>query len=106
MSAPWTTTDGWLTMDRLGVGSFEYGRLHENVLSVHVVLPGGEHREVRGEELRPLGRGWRECGHSRECEAWDPPRGRRRTFRRGLETAKKLWFLLKTVVRWMRKSTV
>jgi FAD/FMN-containing dehydrogenase len=48
MSAPWTTTDGWLTMDVLGVDSFEYGRLHENVLSVHVVLPGGEHREVRG----------------------------------------------------------
>ena len=35
------------------MGSLEYGWLHENVLLVHVVLPGGEHREVRGEELRP-----------------------------------------------------
>jgi FAD/FMN-containing dehydrogenase len=38
-------------MDGLGVGSFEYGRLRENVLSADVVLPGGERREVRGEEL-------------------------------------------------------
>jgi FAD/FMN-containing dehydrogenase len=39
-------------MDGLGVGSFEYGWLHENVLSAEVVLPGGELREVRGEDLR------------------------------------------------------
>jgi FAD/FMN-containing dehydrogenase len=38
-------------MDGLGVGSFEYGWLRENVLSVDVVLPGGKHLEVRGEEL-------------------------------------------------------
>jgi FAD/FMN-containing dehydrogenase len=41
-------------MDGLGVGSFEYGWLSENVLSAEVVLPGGERREVRGEELLPL----------------------------------------------------
>jgi FAD/FMN-containing dehydrogenase len=39
-------------MDGLGVGSFEYGWLRENVLSADVVLPGGERREVQGEELR------------------------------------------------------
>jgi FAD/FMN-containing dehydrogenase len=50
-SAPRTTIGGWLAMDGLGVGSFEYGWLHENVLSAEVVLPGGERREVRGEEL-------------------------------------------------------
>jgi FAD/FMN-containing dehydrogenase len=33
------------------VGSFEYGRLRENVLSASVVLPGGERREVPGEEV-------------------------------------------------------
>ena len=50
-SAPRTTIGGWLAMDGLGVGSFEYGWLHENVLSADVVLPGGERCEVRGEEL-------------------------------------------------------
>lgn len=50
-SAPRATVGGWLVMDGLGVGSFEYGWLSENVLSAEVVLPGGERREVRGEEL-------------------------------------------------------
>jgi FAD/FMN-containing dehydrogenase len=43
---------GWLAQDGSGVGSFEYGWLGENVLSASVVLPGGERREVAGEELR------------------------------------------------------
>jgi len=51
-SAPRATVGGWLAMDGLGVGSFEYGWLRENVLSADVVLPGGERREARGEELR------------------------------------------------------
>ena len=50
-SAPRATVGGWLATDGLGVGSFEYGRLRENVLSASVVLPGGERREVRGEEV-------------------------------------------------------
>jgi FAD/FMN-containing dehydrogenase len=50
-SAPRATVGGWLATDGLGVGSFEYGRLRENVLSASVVLPGGERREVQGEEL-------------------------------------------------------
>jgi FAD/FMN-containing dehydrogenase len=33
------------------VGSFEYGRLRENVLSASVVLPGGKRREVPGEDV-------------------------------------------------------
>jgi FAD/FMN-containing dehydrogenase len=53
-SAPRATVCGWLATDGLGVGSFEYGWLTENVLSASVVLPGGERREVAGEELRPL----------------------------------------------------
>jgi FAD/FMN-containing dehydrogenase len=53
-SAPLTTIGGWLAMDGLGVGSFEYGWLRENVLSADVVLPGGERREVRGEEMHVL----------------------------------------------------
>jgi hypothetical protein len=51
-SAPRATVGGWLTTDGLGVGSFEYGWLSENVLSVSLVLPGGERREVPGEDLR------------------------------------------------------
>ena|SRR5215210_449228 len=51
-SAPRATVGGWLAMDGLGVGSFEYGWLRENVLSASVVLPGGEHIEVAGEEVR------------------------------------------------------
>lgn len=51
-SAPRATVGGWLATDGLGVGSFEYGRLSENVLSADVVLVGGEQRTLRGEELR------------------------------------------------------
>jgi FAD/FMN-containing dehydrogenase len=50
-SAPRATVGGWLATDGLGVGSFEYGRLRENVLSASVVLPGGELCEVEGERL-------------------------------------------------------
>ncbi len=39
-SAPRATVGGWLAMDGLGVGSFEYGWLREKVLSANVVLPG------------------------------------------------------------------
>jgi FAD/FMN-containing dehydrogenase len=53
-SAPRATVGGWLATDGLGVGSFEYGRLSENVLSADVVLAGGELRTLRGEELRPF----------------------------------------------------
>src|SRR5918994_3238007 len=51
-SAPRATVGGWLAMDGLGVGSFEYGWLRENVLSASVVLPGGELVEVSGGEVR------------------------------------------------------
>jgi FAD/FMN-containing dehydrogenase len=51
-SAPRATVGGWLAMDGLGVGSFEYGWLSENVLSARVVLSGGELIEVSGEEVR------------------------------------------------------
>jgi FAD/FMN-containing dehydrogenase len=51
-SAPRATVGGWLATDGLGVGSFEYGWLSENVLSADVVPAGGGHRTLRGEELR------------------------------------------------------
>ena len=53
-SAPRATVGGWLATDGLGVGSFEYGRLRENVVSAEVVMPGGERRTVGGEGLRSV----------------------------------------------------
>jgi FAD/FMN-containing dehydrogenase len=53
-STPRATIGGWLALGGVGVGSFEYGRLHENVLSADVVLPGGEYKTVRGEDFREL----------------------------------------------------
>ena len=50
-SAPRSTVGGWLARDGLGVGSYEYGWLSENVDSVEVVLPGGARRVATGEEL-------------------------------------------------------
>jgi FAD/FMN-containing dehydrogenase len=47
-SARRATVGGWLTQDDLGVGSFEYGWVSENVLSANLVLPGGERWEVPG----------------------------------------------------------
>ncbi len=51
-SAPRATVGGWLAMDGLGVGSFEYGWMWENILSASVVLPGGKLVELAGEEVR------------------------------------------------------
>jgi FAD/FMN-containing dehydrogenase len=51
-SAPRATVGGWLAQDGIGVGSFEYGWLRENIVSASVVVVGGKRREVGGEELR------------------------------------------------------
>jgi len=53
-SAPRATVGGWLAQDGIGVGSFEYGWLSENVISADVVPPGGERRNVGGDEVRTL----------------------------------------------------
>lgn len=50
-SAPRATVGGWLARDGLGVGSFQYGWLSENVVSVKAVLAGGEQRSFEGEDL-------------------------------------------------------
>ena len=51
-SAPRSTIGGWLAENGLGVGSYEYGWLLENVLSVEVVLAGGKRDHIEGEALR------------------------------------------------------
>jgi FAD/FMN-containing dehydrogenase len=51
-SVPRSTVGGWLAENGLGVGSFEYGWLLQNVLSVEVVVAGGERDLIEGETLR------------------------------------------------------
>jgi FAD/FMN-containing dehydrogenase len=58
-SAPRATIGGWLAQDGVGVGSFEYGRLRENVVSAELVMPDGTRRTVGGHELHSV------VGHER-----------------------------------------
>jgi glycolate dehydrogenase FAD-linked subunit len=51
-SAPRSTIGGWLAENGLGVGSYEYCWLLENVLSVEVVLAGGKRDHIEGGALR------------------------------------------------------
>ncbi len=51
-SAPRSTVGGWLAENGVGVGSYEYGWLLENVLSVEAVLAGGERMLIEGDTLR------------------------------------------------------
>jgi len=47
-SAPRSTVGGWLAENGIGVGSYEYGWLLQNVLSVEAVLAGGERNIIEG----------------------------------------------------------
>lgn len=51
-SAPRATVGGWLAESGLGVGSYEYGWLIANVLSMEVVTAGGGWDLIEGETLR------------------------------------------------------
>jgi glycolate oxidase len=51
-SAPKSTVGGWLAENGVGVGSYEYGWLLQNVLTVEVVRAGGERDLIEGEALR------------------------------------------------------
>jgi hypothetical protein len=53
-SAPRSTVGGWLAENGVGVGSYEYGWLLQNVLRVEVVLAGGKRDLIEGEPLRHL----------------------------------------------------
>lgn len=50
-SAPRATVGGWVARDGMGVGSFAFGWLRENVISVEVVLPDGRLRTLEGDDL-------------------------------------------------------
>jgi FAD/FMN-containing dehydrogenase len=49
-SAPRSTVGGWLAENGIGVGSYEYGWLLQNVLSIEAVLAGGERSIIEGGE--------------------------------------------------------
>jgi len=49
-SAPRSTVGGWLAENGIGVGSYEYGWLLQNVLSVEAVVGGGERSTIEGSE--------------------------------------------------------
>lgn len=53
-SAPRSTVGGWLAENGVGVGSYEYGWLLQNVLRAEVVLAGGKRDLIEGEPLRHL----------------------------------------------------
>ena len=50
-SAPRSTVGGWLALDGMGVGSYEFGWLGENVVCMEVVEPDGNRRQLPGDEL-------------------------------------------------------
>ncbi len=50
-SAPRATVGGWISRDGMGVGSFAYGWLRENILSAEVILPDGQPRTLEGDDL-------------------------------------------------------
>ncbi|MDX5892412.1 FAD-dependent oxidoreductase [Rubrobacter radiotolerans] len=49
-SAPQATVGGWVSDDGLGIGSFEYGRLRENVLAASLVADDGRLLHVSDRE--------------------------------------------------------
>jgi glycolate oxidase len=49
-SAPRTTRGDWLAENGIGVGSYEYGWLLQNILSVEAVIAGGERSITEGGE--------------------------------------------------------
>jgi FAD/FMN-containing dehydrogenase len=50
-SAPRATVGGWIARDGMGVGSFAYGWLRENIISAELILPDGRQRTLEGNDL-------------------------------------------------------
>jgi Fe-S oxidoreductase/FAD/FMN-containing dehydrogenase len=50
-SYPSSTVGGWLAQGGAGIGSYEAGWFRDNVVSARVVLPDGEVREFKGDDL-------------------------------------------------------
>lgn len=60
-SAPKATVGGWLASDGIGIGSYEFGWLSENLIAVSVVTQDGGRHEISGSHLRHvvLHSGWK-----------------------------------------------
>lgn len=50
-SYPSSSAGGWLAQGGAGIGSYQYGWFADNVVKARVVLPDGQVREMRGQEL-------------------------------------------------------
>jgi FAD/FMN-containing dehydrogenase len=50
-SYPSSTVGGWLAQGGAGIGSYEAGWFRDNVVSARVVLPSGEVKEFKGQDL-------------------------------------------------------
>ena len=50
-SYPSSTVGGWLAQGGAGIGSYEFGYFRQNVIAVRLVLPGGEIRELTGDQI-------------------------------------------------------
>ena len=50
-SYPSSTAGGWLAQGGAGIGSYEFGYYRDNVVSARVVLPDGEIRIFKGDDL-------------------------------------------------------
>jgi Fe-S oxidoreductase/FAD/FMN-containing dehydrogenase len=50
-SYPSSTVGGWLAQGGAGIGSYEAGWFRDNVVSARVILPDGEAREFKGQDL-------------------------------------------------------
>jgi Fe-S oxidoreductase/FAD/FMN-containing dehydrogenase len=50
-SYPSSTVGGWLAQGGAGIGSYESGWFRDNVVSARVVLPNGEVKEFKGQDL-------------------------------------------------------
>ncbi|ADG82086.1 FAD-binding and (Fe-S)-binding domain-containing protein [Thermincola potens] len=50
-SAPGATVGGWLAQGGSGIGSFEYGFIGDNIVEAKVVIPSGEVKTFKGEEI-------------------------------------------------------
>ena len=50
-SYPSSSAGGWLAQGGAGIGSYEYGWFSDNVVSVRIVLPGGDVKELSGKGL-------------------------------------------------------
>jgi FAD/FMN-containing dehydrogenase len=106
-SAPQATIGGWVALNGLGIGSFEYGRLWENIVSIDVVAPGGDLRTVMGADLpRAIEPGYPEAlivgatlrtrrseGDTPFAAAFDAPEDLARTVSGLRQSGMRLWHL-------------